>query len=84
MPAVSVEVQVNKLVLMGHSSLSPLVLAVQDVCIVGQAFIMLNVITQGSSILTYRMKKANRREVNRLQQAEITQAIIKLKTWCRS
>lgn len=52
----SVEVQVQELVLVRQSSLSPLVLAVQDVCVVGQAFVMSNVLAQGFPILTYGIK----------------------------
>lgn len=36
------EVQVEELVLVRQRSLSPLMLAVQDVCVVGQAFVMSN------------------------------------------
>lgn len=58
----SVEVQVEELVLVRKSSLSPLMLAVQDVCVVGQAFVMSNVLAQGFLILTYGIKEGKERE----------------------
>ncbi len=83
-PAVSVEVQVQELVLVRQSSLSPLVLAVQDVCVVGQAFVMSNVLAQGFPILTYGIKEGRERKTDETQgQVVIWLAIIEHKTWCR-
>lgn len=63
----SVEVQVQELVLVRQSSLSPLVLAVQDVCVVGQAFVMSNVLAQGFPILTYGIKEGRERKTDETQ-----------------
>lgn len=55
------EVQVEELVLVRQSSLSPLMLAVQDVCVVGQAFVMSNELAQGFLILTCGINEGRER-----------------------
>lgn len=51
----------EELVLVRQSSLSPLMLAVQDVCVVGQAFVMSNELAQGFLILTCGINEGRER-----------------------
>lgn len=59
-PAMSVELQVDELVLVRQSSFSSLVFAVKDVRVVGQALVVPNVLVQAILILTWRGEERKR------------------------
>lgn len=56
----SVELQVDELVLVRQSSFSSLVFAVKDVRVVGQALVVPNVLVQAILILTWRGEERKR------------------------